>query len=99
MTDHTPQPPSIDEILRRSLATPTPTLPADFHARILHHTQSQPPRRAQLRRQILTAYALAAAFTSATLLHAQGLSWPITLSFTLAPLALILPPYVRLRNS
>jgi hypothetical protein len=78
-----------DGLLRRSLAAPVPSLPADFEQRLMHQVgrSSQPLDRYS--RFLLAGYGLMSAVVSAVVLRGQGLGWGPTAGMILAPLALI----------
>jgi len=84
-----PQDAGIDNLLRRSMAAPVPSLPADFDQRLMRevHRGSQPLDR--YRRILLTGYGLTSALASALVMRAQGLEWGAISVMILVPLALV----------
>jgi hypothetical protein len=86
----------VDSLLRRSMAAPVPSLPADFDQRVLRELQrsSQPVDRYS--RILLTGYALASVVTSAVVMRGQGLNWGAVALLILGPLALlVVRPWAR----
>jgi hypothetical protein len=84
-----PREAGVDNLLRRSMAAPVPSLPPDFDQRLIREIQrgSQPLDR--YRRILLTGYGLTSALTSAVVMRGQGLGWGAISVMILAPLVLI----------
>ncbi|HVO98064.1 MAG TPA: hypothetical protein VMT15_08350 [Bryobacteraceae bacterium] len=70
----------IDNLLRRSLAAPVPSLPPNFKLR----RPSERPRRI-----LLASYGLMSAAVSIVVMRGQGLGWGLIAAMTLGPLAII----------
>jgi hypothetical protein len=79
----------MDSLLRRSLAAPVPSLPADFDQRLLRQVgrRSQPLDR--YRQILLTGYGLTSAVASALVMRSHGLDWGPIAVMIMGPLALV----------
>jgi hypothetical protein len=80
---------AIDNLLRRSMATPIPSLPQDFDQRVMSELRrgSEPSERYS--RMLLAGYGLTSVVASAVVMHGQGLHWGAISLLLLAPLALV----------
>lgn len=89
MTEMEPREAEMDNLLRRSLAAPVPSLPPDFDERLMREAcrTSQPLDR--YRRILLTGYGVASVVASAVVMRGHGLDWGATTVMILGPLALV----------
>ena len=89
MTEMQPREAEIDNLLRRSMAAPVPSLPSDFDQRLMREVRrgSQPLDR--YRRILLAGYGLIAAVTCGVVMRGQGLDWGAIAVTILGPLALV----------
>jgi hypothetical protein len=84
-----PRQDEMDRLLRRSMATPVPSLPPDFDQRLMREVL---PGSQQLNRHhqiMLGGYGLVSIVVSVVLMRGQGLGWGVIAGLILAPLALI----------
>ena len=88
VTEMEPSEAGIDSVLRRSMAAPLPSLPSDFHQRLMREVRrgSQPLDR--YRRILFTGYGLTSALVSAVIMRGQGLDWGAIAVMILGPVAL-----------
>ena len=96
MTEMEPREAGIDNLLRRSMAAPVPSLAPDFDQRVMRELRrtSQPLDR--FRRTLLIGYGLISVAASAVVMRGQGLNWGPTAALILSPLAVIAAiPLVR----
>jgi hypothetical protein len=79
----------IDNLLRRSMAAPVPSLPPDFGQRVMRelNRSSQPLDR--YFRILISAYGLLSVLVSALVMRGQGLGWGAITVTIVAPLALL----------
>lgn len=93
----------MDDLLRRSMAAPIPTLSADFDQRVMRQIESEQnsPRLDRYRQLLFAGYGLVSITASAVILRGQGLGWTITAAAIAAPLALIAiaAPVLRAKHS
>lgn len=88
MTDMEPREPEIDNLLRRSMAAPIPTLSPDFEQRLLRGLGVNSKALDRYRRSLLTGYGVVSAVTSAVVMRGQGLEWGAILALIVVPAAL-----------
>jgi hypothetical protein len=89
VTEMEPHEGEIDNLLRRSMAAPVPSLSPDFDERLLREVRGGSKPLDRYRLILLTGYGLASIVTSAVVMRGQGLDWA-TISVTiLGPLALV----------
>ena len=79
----------IDDLLRRSMAAPVPSLPADFDQRLMRKVRRGPQPLDRYRRILLTGYGLTSVMASAVVMRGQGLDWGAISVMILVPLALV----------
>ncbi len=89
MTEMEPRETGIDNLLRRSMAAPVPSLPADFDQRLLRDLRRSPHGLDRRRRILLAGYGLISVGTSAVVMRGQGLDWGTIAVMILGPLALV----------
>ena len=96
MTEMDPRENGIDNLLRRSLAAPVPSLPPEFDQRVMRELRRNSQPLDRFRRTLLIGYGVTSVAASAVVMRGQGLDWgPIT-ALILAPLAvLVAVPLVR----
>ena len=89
VTEMEPREAGIDNLLRRLMAAPVPSLPPDFDQRVMRELRrtSQPLDR--FRRTLLVGYGLMSVVACAVVMRGQGLDWGPTAAMILAPLAVI----------
>lgn len=79
----------MDNLLRRTLSGPLPTLSPDFDQRLLRELREDSQPLDRFRRILFTGYGLLSVIASIIVLRSQGLNWTVVTATTLAPLALI----------
>jgi hypothetical protein len=82
----------MDNLLRRSMAAPIPSLSPDFDQRLMRKIRDLRPGAQpldQYRKLLLTCYGVVSVVASAVVMHGQGLGWGPTAGMILAPLALV----------
>jgi hypothetical protein len=82
----------MDGLLRRSMATPVPSLPPDFDQRLVRELREQRDGAQpfdRYRRILLTGYGLTSVVASSVVMRGQGLDWGAISVVLLAPLALV----------
>lgn len=84
-----PRDTGIDDLLRRSMAAPVPTLPTDFELCIIRDLPQNSQALDRYRRILLTCYALISVMTSTMVMRGQGLDWGFVSLLILGPLALV----------
>jgi hypothetical protein len=84
-----PREDEIDRLLRRSMAVPVPSLPADFDERLTREMFRGSQQADRYRRILLTGYGLLSVVVCAVLMRGQGLGWGAIAGMILAPLALV----------
>jgi hypothetical protein len=92
MTELDPREPhqaAMDNLLRRSMSAPTPSLPPDFDQRVMRDLRRGSEPSDQDSRILLTGYGLTSVVASAMVMHGQGLNWVAISWLILAPLALV----------
>ena len=96
MTEMEPREAAIDNLLRRSMAAPVPSLPPNFDQRVMRELRRNSQPLDRFRRTLLIGYGVTSVAASAVVMRGQGLDWgPIT-ALILAPLAvLVAVPLVR----
>jgi hypothetical protein len=84
-----PREAGIDSLLRRSMATPVPSLPPDFDQRLLREVRrgSRPLDRYRL--ILLSGYGLVSVVASAVVMRGQELDWGAIVVTIIVPLALV----------
>jgi hypothetical protein len=95
VTEKEPSEAGIDSLLRRSLATPVPALPADFEQRLMREVRrgSQPLDR--YRRILFTGYGVTSLAASAVIMRGEGLNWGAIALTMVIPLALVAARWAR----
>jgi hypothetical protein len=84
-----PRQDKMDRLLRRSMATPVPSLPLDFDQRLMREVLPGSQQLSRHRQVMLGGYGLVSIVVSVVLMHGQGLGWGVIAGLILAPLALI----------
>lgn len=79
----------IDRLLRRSMAAPVPSLPADFDRRVMQKVGRSTRPLDRYRRILVGGYGLVSVVVSAILMRGQRLDWDVVSGTILATLALI----------
>lgn len=69
MTEMDPRRKGIDDLLRRTLAAPAPTLPPEFDRRVLRALRQNSPLLDRYRRVVIAGYGLASAVTCAVVMR------------------------------
>jgi len=96
VTEMEPREAAIDNLLRRSMAAPVPSLPPNFDQRVMRELRRTLQPLDRFRRTLLVGYGLMSVVTSAVVMRGQGLEWGPIAALTLAPLAVIAAvPLVR----
>lgn len=80
---------AIDNLLRRSMAAPIPSLPQDFDQRVMGELRRGSELSDRYSRILLSGYGLTSALASAVVMRGQGLNWGAISLLILAPLALV----------
>ncbi len=89
MTELDPHETGIDNLLRRSMSAPAPTLPPNFDQRVMRELSQGSRRLDRYRTILLACYGLISVVVSAAIMRSQGLNWtPIAITI-LGPLALL----------
>jgi hypothetical protein len=96
VTEMEPRDDGIDNLLRRSLTAPVPSLPPEFDQRVMRELRRNSQPLDRFRQTLLIGYGLISVAASAVVMRGQGLEWvPIT-ALIIAPLALVAAvPFVR----
>ena len=89
VTEMDPREGGIDSLVRRSMAAPVPSLPADFDQRLMREVRSGWRPLDRYRRILLTGYGLTSVVTSAVVMRGQGLDWGAITVMILGPLAVV----------
>lgn len=89
MTEMDPLQAAMDNLLRRSMAAPTPRLSPDFDQRVMRELQRGSGPSYPYRRILLTGYGLTSVVASVVVMRGQGLNWVAASLSILAPLALV----------
>jgi hypothetical protein len=84
-----PRDPGIDNLLRRSMAAPVPSLPPDFDQRVIRKLNQNPRMLSRHGRILLLSYGLISITTSAVVMRGQGLEWGVVAVMILAPLSVV----------
>jgi hypothetical protein len=84
-----PRQAEIDNLLRRSMAAPVPSLPPDFDQRVMRELRRDSRPLERFRRTLLVGYGLISAVASAVVMRAQGLNWGPTVATILVPLTVV----------
>ncbi len=84
-----PRESGIDNVLRRSLAGPIPTLPADFDQRVMREVRRSSQPLDRYRRIFLTGYGIVSALTCAVVMRGQGIDWAPIAGLIAAPLVMV----------
>ena len=79
----------IDRLLRRSMAAPIPSLPADFDRRLMQEVRRRKQPLDRYRRMLLGAYGVVSIVVSAILMRGERLDWGVVAGTLLATIALI----------
>jgi hypothetical protein len=79
----------IDNLLRRSMAAPVPSLPPDFDRRVMRKLDRKSQPLDRYFRILMTGYGLLSVVVSASVMRGQGLGWGAIAVTILAPLALL----------
>jgi hypothetical protein len=91
-----PRETGIDNLLRRSMAAPVPSLSQDFDQRLMRRLRPGPQPRDRYRRILIAGYGLTSVVACAVVMRGQGIGWGPTAVMTLAPLVLVaVVPWVR----
>jgi hypothetical protein len=77
----------MDDLLRRSLAAPIPTISANFEQHLLRQVDRSSQPLDRYRRIMFAGYGLASIATCAVVMRSQGLPWIATALLIFAPLA------------
>ena len=89
MTEQDPYETGIDNLLRRSMNAPAPSLPPDFDQQVMRELRRSTRHLDRYRTILLACYGLISVVVSAATMRSQGLSWtPIAITI-LGPLALL----------
>jgi hypothetical protein len=89
VTEMDPRQVAIDNLLRRSMASPLPSLPQDFDQRIMSELRRDSEPSDRYRRMLLTGYGLTSVVASVVVMRGQGLHWGAISLLLLAPPALV----------
>lgn len=91
-----PRDSGIDNLLRRSMAAPVPSLPPDFDQRVMRKLRQNSQGLDRYGRTLLACYGLISVVTSAIVMRSQGLDWGAISVMILVPLILVATvPWVR----
>lgn len=82
----------MDRLLRQSMASPVPSLPANFDRRVVRAANRNSELLGRVRWRLLAGYALVSAATSLVVMHAAGLNW-LPIAGIVAPLTLLATVY------
>lgn len=89
MNEMDPREVEIDNLLRRSLSAPVPSLSADFSPRLMAEVSRNAETHDRYRRAMLIGYVVVSALACAVIMRDQGLDWTAIGSLILMPLALV----------
>ena len=89
MTEREPHEAAIDDLLRRSMTAPVPSLPPNFDQRLMGELRRGSQMFGRYRIILLTGYGLISGVTSAMVMRGQGLGWTTTAAAILGPLSLL----------
>ena len=89
MTEMDPREDGIDNLLRRSLAAPVPSLPPEFDQRVMRELRRNSQPLDRFRRTLLIGYGLVSVAACAVVMRGQGLDWVPIAALIIAPLALV----------
>ena len=89
MTEMEPREAEIDNLLRRSMAAPVPSLPPDFDQRLMREVRRSSRPLDRYGRILLTGYGLMSVVASAVVMRGQGLDWGAVSVMILGPLTLV----------
>ena len=87
--DRDPRETGIDNLLRRSMAAPVPSLPPGFDQRVTRGLRQRSPMLDRYRRILLAGYGLTSVVVSAVVMRGQGLDWGAIAVMILGPLAVV----------
>ena len=79
----------IDSLLRRSMATPVPSLPPDFDQRMMRKVRPSSQPLVRYRQTLITTYGLVSVVVCTVLMRGEGLGWGTVAGTILGPLALL----------
>jgi len=79
----------LDNLLRRSMAAPVPSLPPDFDQRVMRELGRRSQPLGRYRWVLLICYGLVSIVVSAVAMRGQGLGWGAIAVTILGPLALV----------
>jgi len=79
----------LDNLLRRSMAAPVPSLPPDFDRRVMRELGRSSESLGRYRWILITGYGLLSIVVSAVVMHGQGLGWGAIAGTILGPLVLV----------
>ncbi|RYG39436.1 hypothetical protein EON81_00945 [bacterium] len=79
----------MDDLLRRAMAAPIPTLSAEFDQRLMDVVERKSKPLDRFGRVLLTGYGLLSIGASAVVMRGQGLGWEAIAATILGPLAVL----------
>jgi len=79
----------IDRLLRHSMQTPVPSLPADFEQRVMRGVRRSTQPLDKYQRMLLTGYGLISIVVSVVVMRNVGVSWGTVTGMIAAPLAFV----------
>ncbi len=79
----------IDGLLRRSLAGPMPSLPAEFSQRLSAEVNRRSERGERFNRFVLAGYGVTSVIACVVMMRGQGMEWGPLIGAILAPLVLV----------
>lgn len=86
MTEMEPRQAGIDNLLRRSMAAPVPSLPPEFDQRVMRELRRDSRPLDRFRRTVLVGYGLISVVASAVVMRSEGLDWGPIVATILTPL-------------
>jgi hypothetical protein len=89
VTEMDPEQLASDNLLRRFMSAPVPSLPPNFEQRVLGQLRRASEPFDRYSRMLLTGYGLTSAVASAAVMRGQGLNWGAISLLILGPLALL----------
>lgn len=86
MTEMEPRQAGIDNLLRRSMAAPVPSLPPEFDQGVMRELRRDSRPLDRFRRTVLVGYGLISVVASAVVMRSEGLDWGPIVATILTPL-------------
>jgi hypothetical protein len=78
-----------DNLIRRSMTAPVPSLPSDFEQRVMRKVRQRSAPLDRYHQNLLILYGLVSVIVSVVAMRGQGLGWVPVAGMILAPLTLL----------